>query len=112
MTLYHLHDHPPLTDPLMVVAFDAWVDAGAAATTAARLIAERSEPIAGIEADGLYDYRARRPTLHIEDGRLVSAEWPRLQVLPLRLWRRQRALPLSVWLHWFSSLVHLVEKCI
>lgn len=88
MTLYHLHDHAPLTDPLMIVAFDAWVDAGNAATTAARLIADTSEPIAGIEADGLYDYRARRPTLHIDDGRLVSADWPELKVLHRRFERR------------------------
>lgn len=72
----------------MIVAFDAWVDAGAAATTAARVIAEDAEPIAAIEADGLYDYRARRPTLHIEDGRLVSAEWPQLKVLRRRFERR------------------------
>ena len=81
MTLYHLHDHSPLTDPLMIVAFDAWVDAGNAATAAARVIADGSEPIAGIDADGLYDYRARRPTLHIDDGRLVAADWPQLKVL-------------------------------
>ena len=88
MTLYHLHDHPPLNDPLMIVAFDAWVDAGTAATTAARVIAEDAEPIAGIEADGLYDYRARRPTLYIEDGHLLSADWPQLQVLHRRFERR------------------------
>lgn len=88
MTLYHLDDHPPLTDPLMIVAFDAWVDAGAAATTAARRIAEPAEPIAGIEADGLYDYRARRPTLYIDDGRLVSADWPQLTVRLRRFERR------------------------
>ncbi|MEX1295221.1 MAG: PAC2 family protein [Candidatus Limnocylindrales bacterium] len=88
MTLYHLDDHPPLTDPLMIVAFDAWVDAGAAATTAARLIAEPAEPIAGIEADRLYDYRARRPTLYIDDGHLVSADWPRLTVRHRRFERR------------------------
>ena len=88
MTLYHLHQHPPLTDPLMVVAFDAWVDAGNAATTAARYIAMEAEPIARIEADSLYDYRSRRPTLHIDDGRLVSADWPQLQVLHRRFERR------------------------
>jgi hypothetical protein len=88
VTLYHLDDHPPLIDPLMIVAFDAWVDAGNAATTAARLIADASQPIAGIEADGLYDYRARRPTLNIHDGRLVSAEWPELRVLYRRFEQR------------------------
>jgi hypothetical protein len=88
VTLYHLDDHPPLIDPLMIVAFDAWVDAGTAATTAARVIAEDAEPIAGIEADGLYDYRARRPTLYIEDGHLLSADWPQLKVLRRRFERR------------------------
>jgi hypothetical protein len=65
----------------MVVALDAWVDAGAAATSAAALLAEGGERIAGIDADGLYDYRSRRPTLHIDDGRLTSLDWPRLQVM-------------------------------
>ena len=81
VTLYHLLHHPELNDPLMIVALDAWVDAGAAATTAVDLLAQHATPIAAIEADSLYDYRARRPTLHIEDGRLVSLDWPHLQVL-------------------------------
>ena len=72
----------------MIVAFDAWVDAGSAATTAATLLAEGAVPVAGIEADGLYDYRARRPTLHIDDGRLSSLDWPRLQVMRRRFPRR------------------------
>ena len=38
--------------------------------------------------DGLYDYRARRPTLHIHDGHLVSAAWPKLTVLHRRFERR------------------------
>jgi len=68
----------------MIIALDAWVDAGSAATTAASLLAEDADPIADIDADGLYDYRARRPTLHIDDGRLHAAEWPTLTVM----WRR------------------------
>lgn len=88
VTLYRLLDPPTLRDPLMVVAFDAWVDAGAAATTAAELLAESGQPVAELEADSLYDYRARRPTLHIDDGRLVSAEWPRLDVVHRRFAER------------------------
>jgi len=81
VTLYHLHDRPELDDSLMIVALDAWVDAGSAATRAAALIAQDARPIAAIDADGLYDYRARRPTLHIDDGRLRSADWPQLSVV-------------------------------
>ncbi len=88
MTLYHVLDHPPLDDPLMIVALDAWVDAGSAATTAAALLAQDGTPIAEVETDGLYDYRARRPTLHIEDGRLGSLEWPLLRVVHRHFARR------------------------
>ena len=84
VTLYHLLDHPQLEDPLMVVALDAWVDAGSAATSAASLLAEDGAVIAGIDADGLYDYRSRRPTLHIDDGSLSSLDWPSLQVVHKR----------------------------
>ena len=88
MTLYHLLDHPELDDALMIVAFDAWVDAGSAATAAVTLLAEGAQPVAGLETDGLYDYRARRPTLHIEDGRMRSLDWPRLEVLHRHFTRR------------------------
>ena len=84
VTLYRLREHPRLVDPLMIVAFDAWVDAGSAATTVAELLARDSEPVADIEADELFDYRSRRPTLHIDDGRLVDAEWPELTVVRRR----------------------------
>lgn len=88
VTLYHLLDHPDLDDPLMIVAFDAWVDAGSAATRAAGLLAQDARSIAGIEADRLYDYRARRPTLHIDDGRPRSLDWPRLGVVHRRFSQR------------------------
>lgn len=72
----------------MVVALDAWVDAGSAATSAASLIAGDAPSIAGIDGDGLYDYRARRPTLHIDDGRLTSLDWPQLSVVHRRFEHR------------------------
>jgi hypothetical protein len=88
VTLYHLLDHSELDDPLMVMAFDAWVDAGSAATNAATLIGDGATEIASIETDGLYDYRSRRPTLRIEDGRPVRLDWPSLTVLHRRFTKR------------------------
>ncbi|HKZ91172.1 MAG TPA: PAC2 family protein [Candidatus Limnocylindrales bacterium] len=84
MTLYHLLDHPELDDPLMIMALDAWVDAGSAATSAAALLREGATTIAGIDADGLYDYRSRRPTLRIVDGHPQELEWPELEVVHRR----------------------------
>ena len=65
----------------MVMALDAWVDAGSAATSAAALLSEGAATIAGIDADSLYDYRSRRPTLRIVDGHPTELEWPALQVV-------------------------------
>lgn len=69
----------------MVVAFDAWVDAGSASTAAAALLAEGARPLAEVEGDSLFDYRARRPTLRIQDGRLAELEWPEIMVARRRI---------------------------
>lgn len=80
MTLIRLLETEELVAPTVVVAFDAWVDAGAASTTAAETLAGDGPTMATFDADLLYDYRARRPTLDIRDGRPVSLGWPELAI--------------------------------
>jgi hypothetical protein len=80
VALYRLDDPGPLIRPAMVVALDGWVDAGSAATTAAALIAAGGRAVAVFDADRLFDYRARRPTLDIADGRLTELTWPEFQI--------------------------------
>jgi hypothetical protein len=114
VTLYSLLDHPELDDPLMVMALDAWVDAGSAATSAAAVLAQGGTTIARIEADGLYDYRSRRPTLRIVDGRPVELEWPELAVVHRRFMRRDVLVlagpePDYRWRELASELVMLAE---
>jgi hypothetical protein len=54
------------------------VDAGGAATAAAGQVALGGTRVATFDDDRLYDYRARRPTLDIVDGRPATLEWPEL----------------------------------
>lgn len=85
MTLYRLeHPLPTLDRPVVLAAFDGWVDAGAAASLALGLIAGGATTVAAFDADALYDYRARRPTLDIRDGRPASLEWPELRLSHVR----------------------------
>ncbi len=85
MPLYRLEHPLPASDrPVLLAAFDGWVDAGAAATTALSLIAEGSTTLATFDADALFDYRARRPTLDIHDGRPSTLEWPELTLRHVR----------------------------
>ena len=81
MSVLRVKDLGDLVSPTVVVAFDAWVDAGSAATSALEAILDDSAPIvATFDADVLYDYRARRPTLDILDGRPAALGWPELTI--------------------------------
>lgn len=77
MPLYQIEVPLPALDaPVVLAAFDGWVDAGSAATTALAEVAEHAQVLATFDRDALYDYRGRRPTLEIRDGRLASLDWP------------------------------------
>jgi PAC2 family len=79
MGLYQLHQPmPELQAPVVLAALDGWVDAGSAATTALAVVASMGRPVATFDPDDLFDYRSRRPTLEIKDGRLSSLQWPEL----------------------------------
>lgn len=78
MALYSLRDESDIDAPALIAAFDGWVDAGAASTTAAGQLTENGTIVATFDADALFDYRARRPTLEIVDGRPAELTWPEL----------------------------------
>jgi hypothetical protein len=80
MALYRLDPPGELESPTLVAAFDSWIDAGSASSTAAEHLAADGPIIAEFDGDRLFDYRARRPTLEIVDGRLAELTWPALVV--------------------------------
>jgi hypothetical protein len=80
VALYELHDRDVPGGAVVVVAFDTWVDAGLAATTAAEHLAAEGPIVATFDADALFDYRARRPSLEIVDGRPSRLTWPSLTI--------------------------------
>jgi len=71
VSLLRLDDPGDLVAPIVLVAFDSWVDAGSASTAAAAELADGATVIGTFDGDQLFDYRARRPTLEIVDGRPV-----------------------------------------
>ena len=74
---------PDLRRPVLIVAFDGFVDAGVVAATAGMFLRHRwrSEPVARFDRDALLDYRARRPTAVVDTGQVRRIEWPDLEVL-------------------------------
>jgi len=83
--LYTLSDPGDLIEPSFVAAFDGWVDAGAAATTALEQLIDDAPVVVRFDADVLFDYRARRPPLEIVDGRLTELTWHELVVRRVRV---------------------------
>jgi hypothetical protein len=77
VSLYRLQDPlPELVAPVMVAAFDGWIDAAGAATACANHVAEDGDVVASFDVDALNDYRARRPVLDVVDGVLARMQWP------------------------------------
>jgi PAC2 family len=85
VTLYRLRDSEPLVAPTLVAAFDGWIDAGGASTATAGRLVDGASVVATFDADILYDYRARRPTLEIVNGRLSELTWPELALRRTRI---------------------------
>jgi hypothetical protein len=89
MPLYRLDGPlPDLDEPVVVAALDGWVDAGAAATSVLEILGDGAPVVARFDSDELFDYRARRPTLEIRDGRLASLTWPELTLRSARFGSR------------------------
>jgi hypothetical protein len=80
MALIKIDPPDDLREPSMLVALDGWVDAGSAATNAAERVAEGGTVIGEMDADVLFDYRARRPALEIRDGRPRTLNWSKLTI--------------------------------
>jgi predicted ATP-grasp superfamily ATP-dependent carboligase len=69
-----------LVAPVVVVAFDGWVDAAGASSAATEHLASGGTRIATFDDDTLFDYRSRRPTLDIIDGTLHKLVWPAITI--------------------------------
>ena len=84
MSLFQLDETIVLESPVLIAALDGWVNGGEAGTLAAEQLAWDGRVVATFDGDRLFDFRSRRPTLDVVDGKLVGLEWPRLQLTSTR----------------------------
>jgi proteasome assembly chaperone (PAC2) family protein len=80
--LYEFVENPDLESPVLVVVLDGWIDAGLGASAALETLTAACSPelVAFFDADSLLDHRARRPTMHIEDGIQTGLTWPAIEL--------------------------------
>jgi len=89
-------DVPQLREPLLVCAFRGWNDAAAAASTALGVVGEAfdSEPIASVDAEEFFDFQSTRPTITLSEGQARRIDWPRNDLIAVRVPAAERDLVL------------------
>jgi predicted ATP-grasp superfamily ATP-dependent carboligase len=79
-TLEHVRwsRRPQLREPVLLVAFGGWSDAGDAATTAVRFLGEAwdARPFATIDPEHFYDFSATRPHVRFNEDDEREVTWP------------------------------------
>jgi len=80
--LYEIHEDLELDAPVLIMALEGWIDAGAGAAraTAALTDALDSVLVASFDADELLDHRARRPVMELVDGINTGLIWPSIEL--------------------------------
>ena len=80
-----LHADINLDAPVLLVCLEGWVDAGRALERVTGAILDGPAVlVASFDTDELVDYRARRPTMHVDDGINTGVDWPAIDVLACR----------------------------
>jgi proteasome assembly chaperone (PAC2) family protein len=81
----HVHwaDRPVLVEPVVIAAFEGWNDAGDAASTAARYLADRwdAELVAEIDPEEFLDFSSTRPQVQLDDDGQRQIVWPTTELL-------------------------------
>ena len=68
---------PELRDPVLILAFEGWNDAGEAATRAVRYLGESFQMVslARIDPEEFYDFTVHRPLVRLDEGSVRRIEW-------------------------------------
>ncbi len=73
-----MHVEPDLREPTLIACFEGWNDAGEAASTAVRYVADaiQAVPLANIDPEEFYDFTVQRPHVLLDADGKRQIEWP------------------------------------
>jgi proteasome assembly chaperone (PAC2) family protein len=76
--LLHMNVVPSLREPVLLLAFEGWNDAGEAATSAARYLenAAKAVDLAAIDCEDFFDFTVCRPRVRLDAEGVREIEWP------------------------------------
>ncbi|WP_419919269.1 proteasome assembly chaperone family protein [Candidatus Poriferisocius sp.] len=84
--LITIYREPDVVEPVLVITLDGWVDAGYGVRDATEIMMGEDDCplVANFNTDMLLDYRARRPTMTVRDGRIDDISWPTITLRVVR----------------------------
>ena len=87
MPAFEWLSHPTLRQPIALLAFSGWGDAGESSTDAARfLVAEfEAETVGRFDSDSFFDFQVSRPVVSLDETGVRSISWPTTELLVVRL---------------------------
>src|SRR3970282_223763 len=79
-------DRPTLQNPVALIAFEGWGDAGESASQAAAEFLDKldAEMFAIIDPDDHFDFQVRRPIVELDATGIRSISWPRNELYAVR----------------------------
>jgi proteasome assembly chaperone (PAC2) family protein len=79
-------DRPVLTDPVALIAFAGWGDAGESASQAAERFLDTydAELVATFDPDEHFDFQVRRPLVFVDETGARQIEWPENEIHVVR----------------------------
>lgn len=133
MRVVEILEIPELRNPIMVVAFGGWSDAGEAATGVITHLLEtlnvaseeqevnpqlNPQLIAEIESEDFYDFQVNRPQIVVDQSLIRSLTWPGVQIFAQRNPLAERDLilvrgvePSMKWRTFAAELLDFAEDC-
>lgn len=120
---------PELRNPIMIIAFGGWSDAGEAATGSithllSSLNGDNSSPevspnlMAEIDSEDFYDFQVNRPLIFVDDSMIRNLTWPGVQIFGQRNPYGDRDFilvrgvePSMRWRTFANELLDLAEDC-
>lgn len=111
---------PTLTDPVLIVAFAGWNDAGSAATHATQFLVQRLQArrFASLDPEEFYNFSELRPQVRLRDGLYREVIWPANDFYYSRAAISQRGLVFGVgiephlkWKTYAAALLDLARQC-
>src|SRR5690606_6413982 len=87
MSAFEWIARPKLRDPIALLAFSGWGDAGDASGDAARFLVSEfeAETIGRFDSDPFIDFQVNRPVVSVDSDGVRSITWPTTEILVVHL---------------------------